>query len=783
MSDTQNQEILRLQKENKELQNLQNMMLGALPVGIAIIDRETCTIETVNQSMSTLFGAPTEAMKGKRCCRFLCTAPEGFCPAQNNDLLKEPFEDKILRVDGGMRTVLKSVIPVYYKNRDKYLECFVDISSLKETEEQLAHTTYWLRLATRAGGVGIWDLDITTGEEHWDDQMYRLYGADRGEFPDGATAYAQRIHPDDADFQKKEIQRCIETGCDYSGEFRIIWPDNSVHTIRSFALYQSDSGRHPGHMIGTNWDITDQKNIEEELLRSNKNLEIASVRANELVIQAEAANAAKSAFLATISHEIRTPLNGIIGMASLLLDSELTGSQRQYAELLKNGGESLLAIINNILDFSKIEAHRMTVTQEPFNVRDLVISSISLLMPLAEGKKLRLTHNVSPEVPHLVSGDAARIRQVLLNLLGNALKFTEEGAVHISVEYETKGSENQQLRFSITDTGIGIAFEKRNLLFTPFTQLDSSSTRKHGGTGLGLAISRQLTELMGGTISYEPNQPSGSIFSFTVKVAPGTDLSIPPVADAQETENTVLRGRRILIAEDNTTNRIITQKMLEKAGCSTDIAHDGKEAFEARMQNTYDAILMDCQMPVMDGYEATRKIRAFEQANKKHSSGRLPVIALTAHTSAEEHAKCLEAGMDAYLIKPVLPAELAQTLADLIDLAQGGRKIFDRAALLERTGNDAALVRTVIRAFLAEIPAEITNMSEALRTQNYDGLSISAHKIKGASANVGCAALREAASELGKSVESRDPVAIRKCFESLCRQYSFARSELEKSNV
>lgn len=782
MADTANRDIPGLEKEILELKSLQNRVMEALPVGIAIINRKTYRIESVNQYMASLFGSTASDMQGKRCCRYLCTAPEGFCPAREGDCLKEPFEDRILRADGSFRTVLKSVIPLNFGDQDKFLECCVDISSLKTTEEQLAHTTNWLRLATHAGGVGIWDLDIQTGAEQWDDQMYRLYAATREDFPDGAAAFARRVHPDDLAFQNYEIARCIKTGSDYSGEFRIVWPDGSVRTIRALAMYRNDSAKHPGHMIGTNWDITEQKKIEAELIRSNRSLEIASIRANELMIQAEAANAAKSSFLATISHEIRTPLNGIIGMASLLLETNLDESQQQYATLLKNGGESLLAIINDVLDFSKIEANRMTTLDEPFSVQDLVSGSISLLQHLAEGKRIALGASISPNVPPTLSGDSSRIRQILLNLAGNALKFTEEGEVRIQVDIETHGSKDALLRFSITDTGIGIEPDKQKLLFTPFTQLDSSLTRKYGGTGLGLAISRQLTELMGGSISYEPNRPTGSIFRFTVKVSQAAGLQDEAGAGRPHTDTALLKGKRVLVAEDNNTNRIITVKMLEKAGCSADLAFDGKEALEAVMQNRYDAVLMDCQMPVMDGYEATRKIRAFEQANRKHSTGRLPVVALTAHTSIDEHDRCLEAGMDTFLVKPVRPDELAHTLADLISLSKGGPEIFDKASLLERTGNDSALVRTVIRAFLSDIPAEIARLADAVRAKDEAVLRSITHKVRGASANVGCNALSEAASELRRSLESGDWDETVRSYESLVRQFSFARDELEKNS-
>ena len=645
----------KIQEELEAQERLQKNSLNALPVGMVVIDAETKIIEFVNLQGIQILGSTNEALVGKRCHHFLCPSPEGFCPVCDLDIETSNKEQTILRPDGSAVWVLKSIVKINYGKKTKLLESFVDITARKKTEEALRSATEQLRLATRAGGVGIWDYNIETGQEDWDDQMYRLYSATRDEFPGGEKVWNARIHPKDIEFQNQEIEQALSGKKDYNSEFRIVWPDGSVHIIRAMAVLKADGNGNPSHLIGTNWDITQQKDTETKLIRSNLYLESAGITANKLIIEAESANVAKSTFLATMSHEIRTPMNGVIGMAGLLLDTKLTDEQRQYAELLKSSGETLLAIINDVLDFSKIEARKLTLAQHDFNLRDMIAATVNMMNVQAKEKNLRLITDLRDGVPEIINGDIGRLKQILINLTGNAIKFTDTGSVTVRVECIDRTDEIYEVKFSVIDTGIGIPPEKQKALFSPFTQIDNATTRKYGGTGLGLAISRQLTELMGGKITVESDGINGTTFWFSVRFsrkgkeenpAPPekqADNTVPAfsVSTSQSRENNSLK---ILLVEDNVTNQLIAIKLLEKLGYKPDVAVNGLEALHAVGEKKYDMIFMDCQMPEMDGYDATRAIRKkFEEEDKLYES-RIPIIAMTAHAPDRRQGKMPRCG-------------------------------------------------------------------------------------------------------------------------------------------
>jgi PAS domain S-box-containing protein len=497
----------------------------------------------------------------------------------------------------------------------------------------LAESQEQLQLALDGADEALWDWKIQENQTWYSERWSGMLGYAPNEIGDSVEIWERLVHPEDVAGATAKLNAHLagETA-NYQAEFRMKAKDGAWRWIqaRGRVVARLADGV-PARVAGTHLDITHNKLIADQLSEArNRALE---------------ASRAKSAFLANMSHEIRTPMNGIIGTSELLCESAHDEQQREYADIIRTSSVALLTILNDILDFSRIEAGKMRVEREPFHLRDAVRQSLELFSVAASRKGLSLTFEFAEGTPDWVAGDSGRLRQVLVNLIGNAMKFTESGGVTVRC--------SGCAEFEIVDSGPGITPETLQTLFQPFTQADDSITRRHGGAGLGLAISRQLVELMGGRIEASSVPGSGSVFRFSLPMP----KTAAPAVKQREAAIAPTAAAWILLAEDNPVNQKVAVHMLRRLGHRTEVVSTGCGAVEMARTGNFDAILMDCQMPEMSGYEATRLLRLH------FGSGPRPrIIALTANSLESDRDACLQAGMDDYLVKPITLAALAAGL-------------------------------------------------------------------------------------------------------------------------
>ncbi|MDD5716578.1 MAG: PAS domain S-box protein [Sulfuricurvum sp.] len=523
--------------------------------------------------------------------------------------------------------------------------------ALVEQNQKFSEILDRLRLATDAADIGIWIWELKENTLHWDEKMHHLYEIPKEDQTDtlSYTHWLHRVHPDDIHRVENELQNALQDINPFDTSFRITVANERVKYIQATSIVKRDSHAQPLYMIGINRDITGEKILHHATLEAKE--------------AAEKANEAKSAFLANMSHEIRTPLNAIIGLSNLVLESNLDPLQRDYLTKAQTSAKALMGVINDILDYSKIEVNKLHLENIRFDLNTILSNLRALFAYKAEAKNIDLTFNVSNNVPTHLIGDPLRLQQVLSNLIGNGLKFTASGEVTLSVTLLGTDTKRHQLRFDIRDTGIGMTPQQQNNLFEPFYQADTSITRKYGGTGLGLMIAKDLVYLMDGIIVADSTQGKGSTFSFNAYFdIPSADEYPLPEAPMSETASGLIPNLHILLVEDNDLNQLVASERLKQMGFTVSIAGDGLQAVEQAKNNHFDAILMDLQMPVMDGFEASRQIR---QIPGKET---VPIIALSAAVMQQDRELALNAGMNEHIAKPIDKMMLRQILAQWFEL-------------------------------------------------------------------------------------------------------------------
>jgi len=762
----------------------QRAILNSSVDGIVIVESDG-TIERANPAMERLFGYSQQELIGNSVAKLMSDENAGALRAAIGSYLQDgesplvgrSYESQALHSDGHTFPIELSINAFKSAGRQMFGGFIRDISQRKlaESREDLARAQFEDAVTAALDAIIIINEagDILSfnpaAEEIFGFSAEQVVGKSMGQF-----IIPERYR----EAHNSGMKRYVETGEGpvINNRIEIQGLKADGEEIEIELAIKDIEGPNGKFFIGYARDISVRKRAEQEIV--------------EAKTRAEAANQAKASFLAMMSHEIRTPLNGVLGIMGLLQDSDLDDEQQRLLKTARDSGRSLMSIINDILDFSKLEAGKMEIEKSSFFVDSLIDSVSSLIRTAADEKGLSIHCNVEKAVPDVLYGDPDRLRQILLNLAWNAVKFTESGSIALSVE-NTGTVDNPAIRFSVSDTGIGIAKEKQGELFAEFATIDASYARKFGGTGLGLAICKALVEAMDGKIGLSSQPGNGSKFWFEVPLEPGDAAAV--LEDAHGNGEALpgdLTGLRVLLAEDNVTNQLVAVSNLERMGCNIDVVNDGLEAVEAASARSFDVILMDVSMPEMDGITATGEIR-----NGNGPNAGTPIIALTAYALDEDRQRVLAAGMNDLVSKPVSRTDLAWAIARQIDHASLGEKqvhsgveplpdLIDRAALRSAMdGMDAAVKTRLFAEFRKDIRRQIGIAVEAHANSDWQRLEAASHALKGVSGTFGATGLHDRAAAINTHCRAPDETVSATEIEALSKLADDVLAELDTIEV
>jgi PAS domain S-box-containing protein len=892
----------RKQLEDKLRHATESLNIAQTAAGVATFDfdfRRNSRICSGN--FLELMGMPASTPLDDLTVSLSRVHPDDFARVRSGPLETTPQdpcyrrEYRILLEDGGERWIGEKAQVTHGQSGEveRITGAIVDISDLKRTKAALGSVEMRLERALRGTQDALWEIDLITNLSWYGLGFAERLGYCAAELTSTREHFVTLIHPDDRERVKVSLDDHLDNRAAYDIEFRVRHKAGHYEWIRVRGQAERAADGTPLRLAGAMQLVTDRKLAEQATLDAK--------------LAAEAANRAKSSFLANLSHEIRTPMNGVIGMSQILAETALDGTQREYLDIIRSSAKALLSLINDVLDLSKIEADRLELENVDFDLIHVLYETVAATALQAAAKGIELIVTIEPDVPVMVRADPGRLRQIVLNLIGNAVKFTHEGHIRLYVAAGVNDGGQPNLTIEVTDTGIGIPSDRVDRLFKSFSQIDSSTTRHYGGSGLGLSIVKRLTELMGGEVGVRSGSGQGSTFwvrlnvetateqrrrepigmgrkvlivddipaareSLEMKlklfgfdpvcagsvdealaqlandpainlvladelmpVRSGLDLlgalradpryaSLPfillslfgadhdiierehrpdavglkpiratllatlidqvltgrtphaPVAKSAPQANQIFRGHKILLVEDNPVNQRVALRTLQKVSADVIIANNGAEALEQIASTAFDAVLMDCQMPVMDGFTATQRIRSSE---RRRGAKRLPIIALTANVMSEDREKCLAAGMDAHLGKPIEPAQMIEVLSRYLK-AMAPAPAVDREALRELTGGDLEFERELAETFVKSGDQCLAEIIAALKSSDLETVRKRAHALKGASANIHAVGLSQAASSLECAARDNAGPAIGGLVEELTEKLAAVNAELRQ---